>query len=172
MQIARHNGYKPSCNMINMVPKQNTVGGKSPHELFTGIKLDYLRNAKVRRICTSSYERQCTKQIRYKSGLWGQYLWGIPASNLKVSYIFLSLTWKTIKCRSWTHLPMPLKIINMITNRSARDGNNLDVNTEMRIGGFKSNEVIKDQDYNLEVRRIDSGSMIHDDQERLEGAHE
>ena len=106
---AKHNGYKPSCNMINMVPKQNTVGDKSPCELFTGDKVGLSQKCqdRVRRICTSSYERQCNKHdIRADFG--------------------------AIKCRSWTHLPMPLKIVNMFSNRAARDGN-----AEMRLGVFQ-----------------------------------
>jgi len=45
----------------------------------------------------------------------------------------------------------------MINNKAERDGNDLDVNAEMRIGGFQINEVINDQDYTLELpeQRID-----------------
>ena len=60
---------------------------------------------------------------------------------------------------------MKAEIINLINGRAARDGNEMDVNVEMRIGGYPIDEVINDQDYNVEVpeQRVDPGPIIHDD---------
>jgi len=94
-----------------------------------------------------------------------------PAGNLQDSYLFTSLTtWKDIKRRSWTNLTMPAEIINLINGRASRDGNEMDVNVEMRIRGYPIDEVINDQDHNVEVpeERVDPGPIIHDDRDGVQ----
>ena len=65
---------------------------------------------------------------------------------------------------------MPAEIIYLINQRAERDGNDLDVNVEMRIGGYPIDEVINDQEFDLDIpeQRIDPGPPVLDDQERIE----
>ena len=93
--------------MINLFPKVNSVGNRSPKELFTGIKTNYIRDCKIGfgEYVQVHEDDQITNTLKERT------LAAIslgPVGNLQGSYKFLSLTTgKVVKRRDWTHLPMP-----------------------------------------------------------------
>lgn len=103
---------------INMFGKTNSIGGESPRELFMGIKTDYNKECKLG---FGDYvqvynEDEVTNTMRERT--CGAISLG-PSGNIQGSYNFLSLvTWKVIRRRSWTVVPIPTEVINLINGKA------------------------------------------------------
>lgn len=107
---------------INMFPKASGLcGNLSPRELFTGMKVDFNRDCKIQfgqyvqvheeNMPTNSMDTRTTGAIALDS-----------AGNAQGSYNFLSLdTWRVIKRRAWTVLPMPKEVIQLINAKAEEE---------------------------------------------------
>jgi len=101
---------------VNMFPKSSMVGGGrlSPRELFSGQKIDYLREGKLGFGDYVQVHEDDMVTNTMSSRTLGAISLG-PTGNLQGSYKFLNLsTWKVITRRSWTALPMPREVQQVI----------------------------------------------------------
>jgi hypothetical protein len=106
------------CMCINLFPKENSIGGISPRELFTGVRSDYQRDCKVGfgEYVQVYMEESVTNTLQERTT--GAISLG-PAGNLQGNYLFLNLaTGEMIKRRSFKVLPMPQEVINMLNERA------------------------------------------------------
>jgi hypothetical protein len=114
-----------------MVPKKNSVGGMSPRELYTGVKTDYLRECKIGfgEYVQVYNDDDTTNSMRERTR--GAISLG-TSGNLQGTYLFMDLiTWKVIKRRAWTVLPMPVEVINQLNSKAKHENPDLqEVNQE------------------------------------------
>ena len=132
-----------ACTMINMFPKSNSIGGRPPRELFTGIRVDFKRDCKLGygEDVQVYADEDITNTMKPRT--LGAICVGV-SGNLQGTYLFLSLaTWKILKRRQWVEMPIPQDVINLINNR-AEKVRGVSITSEMRMGGSTIGEESED----------------------------
>ena len=122
-----------ACKMVNMFPKANSIGGVSPKELFTGVKMDYKRDCKLGfgEYVQVYAEHDITNTMQPMT--YGAISMG-GVGNFQGTYLFMSLlTWKMIKRRTWVEMPLPGEVIDFI-NRKALSSTSITSDVEIRLG--------------------------------------
>jgi hypothetical protein len=93
----------------------------SAKELFTGRKVDFSLDCKIQfgQYVHTHEDLEVTNTM--KSRTVGAIALG-PVGNLQGTYNFLSLkTWRVVKRRSWTSLPMPQEVVDMLNHRAEQE---------------------------------------------------
>ena len=107
---------------INWYPSRSSIyPNVSAKELFTGRKVDYSLDCKVQfgQYVHTHEDLEVTNTM--KSRTVGAIALG-PAGNIQGTYNFLSLkTWRVVKRRSWTTLPMPQEVIDMLNRKAEQE---------------------------------------------------
>jgi hypothetical protein len=160
--------------MINLFPKVNSVGNRSPKELFTGIKTNYIRDCKIGfgEYVQVHEDDQITNTLKERT------LAAISLGNLQGSYKFLSLTTgKVVKRRDWTHVPMTGRVIELLNSRAERENLNLNVNMDFKFGNktvddhYDDDFVINEQNEPV-IQEIANQPVVNEDFESDEIASE
>jgi hypothetical protein len=98
-----------------MVPRGDKES--SAYEMFTGVKVDVSKQAKL---CFGDYVQVHEDDMitnTMKERTVGALCLG-PSGNVQGGYIFVSLaTWSVIRRRSWTSLPIPKEIIDLVNSK-------------------------------------------------------
>lgn len=134
---------------INVFPKEQSVGSKSPKELYSGDKLDLKEHFKISfgQYCQVHEDDSVTNTMKPRT------IGAIALdqdTSIQGSYRFYSLsTGKVIKRKSWTVIPIPLEIIALINEKSIIDGMNPSPQEILRIGTRMINESDSDDDDNI-----------------------
>ena len=122
---------------INLFPKASSVSNNlSPREMFLGVKLDYARDCKLAfgeyvevhedNAITNTMEPRTTGAICLG-----------PMGNAQGDYRFMSLsTWRPLKRKKWTPMPMNKAIIDMINTKADSERKNLRANGTFRLGNW------------------------------------
>lgn len=107
---------------INLFPKAGGLSSNSsPKELFTGRKLDYSIECKLAFGDYVQVHEENSPSNTMKERTIGAIALG-SSGNLQGSYDFLSLsTWKVIKRRSFTQLPVPSIVIEVINAKAEEE---------------------------------------------------
>ena len=96
---------------LNMFPPKGRTGSVIPRNLMTGIKLDYRKHCQLNFGSYMQVQEEPTPINSRAARTIGAITLG-PKGNLQGGYKFLNLqTGKKIKRRNWTHLPMPIEVI-------------------------------------------------------------
>jgi hypothetical protein len=107
---------------INSFPRTSSIGsGVPPKELLTGRKLDFHKDCllKFGEYVQVHEDDMITNTMKERT--LGAIALG-PAGNVQGSYNFLSLkTWKIVKRRAWTRLPMPTHVVEMLNKKASED---------------------------------------------------
>lgn len=107
---------------INSFPRTSSIGlGVPPKELLTGRKLDFQKDCLLKFGAYVQVHEDDMITNTMKERTLGAIALG-PAGNVQGSYNFLSLkTWKVVKRRAWTTLPMPTHVIELVNKKAADD---------------------------------------------------
>jgi hypothetical protein len=119
---------------INVFPKEQSIGSKSPKELYCGEKIDLKEHFKITfgQYCQVHEDDTVTNNMKPRT--IGAFALDQDTS-VQGSYRFYSLsTGKVIKRKSWTIIPIPLEIIALINEKSIVDGTNPSPQEILRIG--------------------------------------
>lgn len=108
-----------NVKMINSIPKQSS--NQSPREIVTGRKLDYKLDAKIEFGAYAQVNEDNSITNTMDSRTVGGICLG-ASNDLSASYKFLSLsTWKVITRGSWTVLPLPAEVIDVINQKAMEE---------------------------------------------------
>ena len=105
-----------------MFPAKGGIPNVSPRTLMTGIKLDY---SKYFRLPFGSYAQVHDEPSPTNSPTTRTVvsITLVPTGNLQGGYKFLDIcTGKKITRRNWTHLPMPLEVIERVKKIGVAQG--------------------------------------------------
>jgi hypothetical protein len=107
---------------INWYPSRSSIyPNVSAKELFTGRKVDYSVDCKVQfgQYVQTHEDLEVTNTMKPRT--IGAISLG-PVGNIQGTYYFLSLTtWRVIKRRSWTPLPMPEEVIKLLNAKADQE---------------------------------------------------
>ncbi len=105
--------------MINSIPHEGD--DQSPRELLTGKKLDFKTDCKIEFGAYAQVNEDNSVTNTMASRTVGAICLG-PSNESSSSYRFLSLlTWKIITRGSWTILPIPPEVIDIISKKAIED---------------------------------------------------
>ena len=104
-----------NCELwLNMFAPKGGIGSVSPRTLMTGIKLDYKKHCQLPFNSYVQVHEEPTSTNLPSARTIGAITLG-PTGNLQGGYKFLNLqTGKKITRRNWTHLPMPIEVIERV----------------------------------------------------------
>ena len=106
---------------INMFPKTSAAISVAPREMFFGRKVDYKRDCRAAfgDYVQAHEDNAVTNNMQERTV--GAIVLG-PTGNVQGTYELLNLsTWKVIKRNSWTALPMPQYVIDVINMKASQD---------------------------------------------------
>lgn len=113
---------------INSFPRSSSYDPDvPPREKVTGKKIDFKRDCRVEfgAFCQVNEDDSVTNTMKERT--IDAIALG-PAGNAQGSYLFLNIrTWNVVRRRSWTALPMPSTVIDILNNRAQLDDPNLRV---------------------------------------------
>jgi hypothetical protein len=118
----------------------------SAREIFLGRKLDYSRDCQLPfgQYVQTHEDADITNSMRERT--IGAIAIG-PAGNLQGAYNFMSLsTWKVIKRRSWTALPMPEHVVQIINRKAEEEKLAIQGQPTFRLGDNEIPEVDEQDD--------------------------
>ena len=99
---------------LNMFPAKGVITNASPRNLMTGIKLDYNKHFRLQFGSYVQVHDEPSLTNSSNTRTIGAITLG-PTGNLQGGYKFLNLrTGKKITRRNWTHLPMPIEVIERV----------------------------------------------------------
>ena len=111
--------------LINMFPPKGGIGSVSSRTLMTGIKLDYKKHCQLNFGSYVQVHEEPTPTNLPAARTIGEITLG-PTGNLQGGYKFLNLqTGKKITRRNWTHLPMPIEVIERVNQLGKKKTNPL-----------------------------------------------
>ena len=107
---------------INMFPDKGGNSNVSPRTLMTGMKLDYSKHCRFPLgSCVQVHDKPSPTNSPTERTV-GAIALG-PTGNLQGGYKFLNLrTGKRITRRNWTHLPIPIEVIERVNKNWCRTG--------------------------------------------------
>jgi hypothetical protein len=115
---------------INMFPKDNSIGHKAPRELFLGCKSNCKTDARLAFGEYVQVDEDDMKTNGMESRTSGAISLG-PNGNMQGGYNFLSLaTNRVLSRKSWTIMPMPNEVINLMNARATKNGVKEEVTTD------------------------------------------
>jgi len=106
---------------INMFPKTSAAISVAPREMFFGRKVDYKRDCRAAfgDYVQAHEDNAVTNNMQERTV--GAIVLG-PTGNVQGTYELLNLsTWKVIKRNSWTALPMPQYVIDVMNMKASQD---------------------------------------------------
>ena len=105
-----------------MFPAKGGISNVSPRTVMTGIKLDYSKHCRLPFRSHVQFHDEPSPTNSPTARTIGEITLG-PTVNLQGGYKFLNLrTGKKITIRNWTHLPMPIEIIERVNKIGIAQG--------------------------------------------------
>jgi hypothetical protein len=144
--------------MINLLPDDQRVDPTSPHEAFTGLKVDYNRQLRISFGDYAECKNPNRKPINGPKPRSDPCIALLPTLNQQGSYVFFDLgTRRTVIRSKWVELPLSDDIIDRCNHLAKNQGKKL------RVLPFFSRGEPRDEDDNSIAEMSDHELFDHND---------